>query len=109
MVGVKIFDLTGRRVLVTRSSARSIEQRLATALRRSPGAITLDFTGIQGIAPSFLDEVLSIVDEHVDKDQAPLVVTVVNPPTRLSSKFTAVGKTHGLSIEERGDNVWVFS
>lgn len=96
--------------MVTRASARSIQSDLRTALMEGQGKVTLDFRGIQGLTPSFLDETLSIIEESMrltaDKH---LEVTLINPPTELSSKFSAVSRGHGLVMSDTEAGTWVMS
>jgi hypothetical protein len=106
---MRVFDLLPRRVLVTRESARSIAVPLALALERGQGEIALDFSGIEAVTPSFVDEVLNVVDESRGSgDRASLRVRLLNPPTRLSRKFSAVGRGHGLRISESADGAWTI-
>ena len=110
MQTLRMFDLMGKRVLVTRSSARAIQSILGAALREGDGQVALDFYEIDGIAPSFLDEVLSVVEDCIqDTSYNQLQIMVINSPTQLSSKFAAVGRGHGLSIRETGSGTWIIS
>ena len=100
----------GKRILITRGSARAIQSNLAEALREGEGQVALDFFGIDGIAPSFLDEILSVVEDCIQVDSHnQLQIMVINSPTQLSSKFAAVGRGHGLSISESGSGTWIIS
>jgi len=78
--------------------------------RRSPTSVTVDFNGVEGIAPSFLDELLTIFESLVgtatNGDKPCLVVA--NPPTRLSLKFEAVGRGHGMSVQALPDGSWLL-
>jgi hypothetical protein len=110
MKTIKVFELIPRRVLVTRASARSIEPNLAGALTGGQGKFTLDFSGVDGLTPSFLDEVLSILDEHTqDTSGTKYTVTMTNPPTELSSKFAAVGRGHEATIDASPGGSWTIS
>ncbi len=110
METLRLFDLMGKRVLVTRGSARAIQSNLAVALSEGEGQVALDFFGVDGIAPSFLDEILSVVEDCIqDISHDQLQIMVMNSPTQLSSKFAAVGRGHGLSIRESGSGTWIIS
>lgn len=107
------------RILVSRESAHlldgAIKQMLSetgdqdTAGDVAASAITVDFEGVEGIAPSFLDELLSIIEglvtERVDGRDGRLIVA--NPPTRLSSKFQAVARGHAMSIRALPEGSWL--
>ena len=106
---VQVFELLRRRILVSRESARAIEPHVAAALAEGPGELILDLSGVEGLSPSFLDETLLVVEKHLpDAGQDRLRVTIENPPTQLSSKFAAVGRGHGLTIEESAPGVWTI-
>lgn len=109
MASVMIFDLLGSRVLVTRGSARAIGEALENALVE--GQVELDFVGVEGMTPSFLDEALAVIEHELARAGGTLFrVLILNPPTRLSSKFAAVGRGRGLSISETPDGAsWVIS
>lgn len=69
----------------------------------------MDFSGVNGITPSFLDELLSIIDEAQSElpDTEPFV-TIKSPPTDVSPMYEAVARVHGLKIEQsRGE--WVIT
>ena len=107
---VRIFDLLRRRVLVTRDSARAIEPCFSAALTEGHGEVVLDFAGVEGMTPSFLDETLSIIEGcTVDIDGQRVHVKIINVPTHLSSKFKAVGKRHALQISESDGGALVIS
>jgi len=107
---LKIFDLLGKRILVTRESARTIQPVFAAALGEGNGEVGLDFAGVEGLTPSFLDETLSIMEECVQSyPGARLRVVVTNPPTQLSSKFMAVGRGHHLTIKVVESGAWIIS
>lgn len=110
MASLKIFDLVGKRVLVTRSSARELAPDLAGALAEGGGDVTLDFAGVDGLTPSFLDEILSVLEESVAAcGGVGLRVEVTNSPTQLSSKFAAVSRGHGLVAKEIADRTWIIA
>jgi hypothetical protein len=109
MERIKVHDLLPQRALITRDSARLIQGALTDALVRGRGEATLDFTGVQAVTPSFVDEVLSVVDEVLGRIESDRVrVVFLNPPTRLSEKFAAVSRRHGLSASEAGSDTWMI-
>ena len=110
MRNLNLYDLLNKRVLVTRDSARAIEQDLADALDEGKGTVVLDFTGVEGLTPSFLDETLSIIEECAAASRlSQLQVSILEPPTQLSSKFAAVGRGHHLNVQESNEGSWIIS
>ena len=107
---VQVYQLLKKRVLVTRESARAIQSELAHALTNTNGEVYLDFRGVEGLTPSFLDEMLIVIEESMpESPRGPLRLRLHNPPTRLSSKFAAVGRAHRLSIAQSDDGSWIIS
>lgn len=111
MVTVKLWEILHKKVLVSRESARVI----TWALKRSPTSdglvVTIDFTGIEGVTPSFVDETLTILKEWIgqQKEQRPWSILLVAPPTRLTLKFSAVAKAHELEIRETSSDTWILT
>jgi len=108
---IRVHDVLQRPVLISREAARTLQDPLAAAVTAegSPAvAVVLDFAGISGVAPSFVDEMIKILEEVLAPGPAtrPLRLTITNVPTRLSSKFSAIARGHCLSIEAFPDGSW---
>ena len=109
MTTLRIFDLVRKRVLVSRDSARTIQPQLVAPLADGLGELVLDLSDVDGLTPSFFDETLSIVEEALSARPESLVrLTVKNPPTALSNKFRAVGRVHGLTVEDSEGIGWIL-
>lgn len=107
---LQVFELIPRRVLVARGSARDIAAAVEEALGDSAGTIELDFLGIEAVTPSFVDEILSVIQGILDRTNVGLDrIVVSHPPTRLSSKFEAIGRGRNLRIEEGAGGAWVIT
>jgi hypothetical protein len=114
-----VHELLKDKVLVSRESARLLEEplsRLMTdagrgATRPDDGDVTVDFAGVEGIAPSFLDELFTIFECLVSAAGAATSrrLRVANPPARLSSKFEAVARGHRLSVATQPDGAWLLA
>lgn len=119
MPTLRVNDVLNDKILVSRESAHLLEDalRAITASASVPGnpsgatPMTVDFDGIAGIAPSFLDELLivfkSIIGSESNDDERSLVVA--NPPTRLSLKFEAVARGHGMTARTLPDGSWLLA
>ncbi len=116
---LRVNDVLKDKVLVSRESAHVLEDALSAmmAAARTPEnssgttSIAVDFEGIEGIAPSFLDELLSIFESIVGSETNDLewCLLVANPPTRLSLKFAAVARRHGMSVRALPDGSWLLT
>jgi hypothetical protein len=110
MAAVLVHDLVPHRVLVTRDSARTLRPALIQVLEQGAGAVELDFSHVDGITPSFMDEVLRMLEEGSPPDDLkPLRIVIRNSPTRLSSKFAAIGRVHGLAMNEIQEGTWLVA
>jgi hypothetical protein len=101
MKTIGLYDLLRKRALVTRESAAMVAEKLTAEEPSAEDVLVLDFEGIEAVTPSFVDEILALFNEFVG--HTPSVrrrVQFRRVPTRLSEKFIAVGKRHGLRMEE---------
>lgn len=115
----RIHDVLKERILVSRESARLLEDALKTMTvsERMPGEacdttpISVDFEGVEGMAPSFLDELLSVFESVMgaENDGWDRCLIVANPPTRLSLKFEAIARGHGMSVRAQPDGSWLLT
>lgn len=104
MSGLALHDVLKNRVLVTRASARTLTPAIEAAIGDSSEALRLDFSRVDGITPSFLDELLSVVTEAFARMNVnSFRVEILNPPTALSTKFAAIGRGRDLSLTESGE------
>ena len=113
---IRVNDVLKDRILVSRESAHLLEDALGALMvggRTSANAsgatpVTVDFEGIEGMAPSFLDELLSIFESLIaaGADSPERCLIVANSPTRLSLKFEAVARRHGMSVRALPDGSW---
>ena len=87
-----------------------MQQSLVDALGHGEQELVLDFKGVEGLTPSFFDEVLSMVEEVTTRPaETRAQVRIENPPTKLSSKFAAVARAHGVEAVESAEGAWVVS
>jgi|ERR1019366_3681799 hypothetical protein len=106
MITLKVHDLMHRRALITRESAAAIKEAIANAFGSSD-EVTLDFSSIDAVTPSFMDELIGSVDDavrRVSRQNARLVF--LNVPTRLSAKFAAIGRAHRAQMFEPASGEW---
>jgi hypothetical protein len=115
---LRVRDVLKEKVLVSRESARLLGDRLRTVLAsaatpESPScsrSLTVDFADVAGVAPSFLDELLTILDSVLrTPTDGPAELIVASPPTRLSLKFEAIARGHGMAVRELADGSWCLS
>lgn len=107
------------KVLVSRDSARLLKGVLsalvagvnASASAAGSPSVAVDFEGVEGIAPSFLDELLSVFESCTSAAPGSVgrCLMIVHPPTRLSSKFQAIARGHGMSVRALDDGSWILA
>jgi len=113
---LRVNDVLEDRILVSRESARLLEDPLSAIMlsAKTPGNVSgaspvvVDFQGVEGIAPSFLDELLLIFESLLGAEitGGERCLIVANPPTRLSLKFQAIARGHGMSVQALADGSW---
>ena len=116
---LRVNDVLKDKVLVSRESAHLLEDALSAMMAPArtrenlsgTTSMTVDFEGIEGIAPSFLDELLSIFESIIGSETNDFerCLVVANPPTRLSLKFEAVARGHGMSVRALPDGSWLLT
>ena len=108
MATFSVHELLHKRALITRASASPIRQILEES--SATGDVTLDFAGVEAVTPSFVDEVLAVVENALaQQGRKRLRVIFLNPPTRLSSKFAAIGRARHLEVRETEDGAWLIT
>lgn len=105
---VNVHSLFKRRALVTRESAEALRDSIVEA-SEGTGKVTLDLKGIEAVTPSFIDQILLIVGESLGRGSNEFEILVLNPPTRLSSRFAAIGRAHQVSVTEDPMGNWIIS
>ncbi len=116
---LRVHDILKEKILVSRESARLLEHPLRAMMANAKTArdasgttpATIDFEGAEGVAPSFLDELLSIFESLVGEgtDGEARCLIVAHPPNRLSLKFEAIARGHGMSVRALPDGSWILT
>jgi hypothetical protein len=107
---IDVFGMLGTRALVTRESAQRLRPAIAEALAKGTNEVALDFSETLGITPSFMDELLQVIQDSLRESRIPeLRLTLKNPPTRLSLKFTALTKGRGAQMTEAEASTWIVA
>lgn len=105
-VTIPVFDVIERKVVIARSSARQLEPRLAEAKEQGSDEISLDFTNVVGVGPSFVDELIGVIQDVFGETMGSVTVRLINPPSRLSDKYLAIGRGRQLEVSEDADGAW---
>ncbi len=116
---LRVQDILKDRILVSRESARLLDQALNAMIAAASSAdqagdtaaITIDFEGVEGMAPSFVDELLCVFESLASAASAGQTrcLRILHPPTRLSSKFEAVARGHAMSVQVQPDGSWLLT
>jgi len=95
---------------VTRESAHVLRTALASIAGNDKDELSIDYSGIEAVTPSFVDEALRILREHLSVSSGgQFRILFVNLPTRLSSKFAAIARAHEIEISEIEAGVWLIN
>jgi STAS-like domain of unknown function (DUF4325) len=99
---IDVFQLLQRKVLVTRESASAVRAAIDSSIR-ADGGVNLDFRGVDAMTPSFVDEIIGMIDDaRAASDLREVRVLFTHAPTDLSTKFLAIGRRHGATMSQSG-------
>jgi hypothetical protein len=102
-----VYQLLQRRALVTRGAAQSIIEAIGAVPSTPDKVLELDFAGVEAVAPSFVDELISGLSASNRFTFSQLRIR--HPPSRLSEKFRAIGRGRGLIMNEGETGEWIIS
>ncbi len=111
MKRVRVVDAVEKRIplLTSRQSARKIKTALESEQSPWDSSLHLDFSGAEGVAPSFLDEALLVAEEYARDCGHPRATVVFSrPPTALAAKHHAIARAHGRTLVENENGDWEF-
>ena len=100
---INVYPLYKKRALVTRESAGL----LRGAIFAANGQVVLDLSRIEAITPSFIDQVLLIVEESLGRNSDQLDVLLLNAPPGMD-KLQPIGRAHNVSVAEDARGNWAI-
>ena len=116
MGNLRVHNVLKDRILVSRESARRLEDSLRELILSADTpentsdrvSVIVDF---DGVAPSFLDEIITIFESIIGggNDGHGRCLVIANPPMRLSLKFEAIARGHGMSVRAQPDGSWLLT
>lgn len=108
---IEVRAWTPLKILLARETAQRLREPMTQAMRSAEvGELEIDYRGVEGMGPSFVDELLAVVEELItDRARSRVHIVFTHPPARLSLKFTAVGRGRGYTAAERGDGSWILT
>ncbi len=104
-MSVDVHQIIKMPIGVSRETARLLYQPIEIAAHTNAGILDVDFLGMAGLTPSFLDEVLRILEE-TSKDRQ-WKARLTNVPTEFPSKYQAVARSHALTARIDG-SIWTL-
>jgi STAS-like domain of unknown function (DUF4325) len=105
--GILISEVSGTGTLVTRQAARTLYASMEGQLPQKGTEVQFDFSNLQALTPSFLDELITILGERFRKYHAvqPQVM-LANLPERLSVPLVTIGRAHRLEVVQKPPGTW---
>lgn len=104
---VRVYPLFKRRALVTRESTDVLRDSIAAATGNGD-RVALDLSGIDSITPSFIDQVLQIVEGCLTKESERVDVLMLNPPSGLSSRLEPIARAHRSVATQDAKGNWTI-
>ena len=109
MVKLNLRQMTSKPGLLSRGAADAIVDSIAQQRDADLAEVVADLTDIVAVAPSFLDQLLTRLEELSNsRNQRLQTIRLLAVPTRLSEKFAAIGRGHDLGLRELRSGDWVF-
>ena len=103
---IEVYQLLQRKILVTRESASAVREAIESSIS-AEGEVALDFSGIDAVTPSFVDEILGMIDDaRASSSRREVRVVFSHAPTPLSAKYLAIGKRHGATMSQLSSDAW---
>ncbi len=111
MATIHIANIIFAKALSSRPSARLLQPAVedVTLASDDPG-LTFDLRDKLAMAPSFFDELIRIVFEQPQPSEGPVPrIELLNVPSKASSKFHAVCRSHHLMLSEAEKGHWIIA
>ncbi len=107
---LKVRDILGMRALVSRQIARALKEHLASAVILEKQEVVLDFSGVEAVSPSFLDELFGVLEETLQaQGEPPTEIFLSNVPMSLSLKVETILRGHKIAVSEQSSTEWRVS
>lgn len=103
---VKLYDLLAKRVLASRESAKTLRPEIEKLAANAVDQIELDFAGVEAMTTSFIDEVLTILEEVTEQRGRDIVVTHL--AAHLVPRLELVARGHHLAVGRESEDVWIL-
>ena len=109
MTPINLRQLSGKSSLLTRATAEAIISDIGELQGCASTTIVIDLTGVIAITPSFLDQLVGGLKRlAAARATLPLSIRLLAMPTHASEKFAAVGRSHGLILQEQSPSDWLL-
>jgi hypothetical protein len=108
---IAVSDHIDGTVLVSRSSAEVLKRLIANHLLVQPGAIDFDFRGVRVLAPSFLDQLVLVIERIVAESNGRRTLTIIlrNCPEGMNEKIGAIARAHDAEVACGENGEWIMS
>lgn len=109
MTVINLRQLSGKSSLLTRATADTIMSEMGELQELPSTTIVVDLSGVIAITPSFLDQFIGGLKRlAATRAMHPLRIRLLAVPTHASEKFAAVGRSHGLILQEKSADEWLL-
>ena len=101
---VNLYSIFNQRALVTRESTNVLKDDVCVAARDGE-PLALNLSGIQAMAPSFLDQLLLMMEESLPAGAPPVKLLMLNSPPGFRDRMESIGRYHHLKVlsDHQGD------
>ena len=105
---VNVYPMYHKTALTTRDSAHVLQDEVSSAVRDGED-LALDLSGIRMVTPSFLDQLLFMMEDSLPTKSSPIRLLMLNGPAGLRDKMESIGGYHQLKVVSDEQGEWLLS
>ena len=103
---VSVYPIYNKKALVTRDAAGALQEDVLESSRHGE-PLALDLSGVQAITPSFLDQLLLMVERSLPREGDPVSVVMLNSPPGFRDRLESIGRVHRLKVVSDDVGDWL--
>ena len=104
---VNLFSTFNQKSLVTREATSVLKDDVCGATQGGE-PLAFDLSGIQSMTPSFLDQLLLMVEESLPSGVERVKVLMLNSPPGFRDRMESIGRYHRLKVVSDAQGDWLL-
>ena len=103
---VNLYSIFNQKALVTREATSVLKDDVFVATRDGE-LLAFDLSEIQAMTPSFLDQLLLMVEDSLPSGAEQVKILMVNSPPGFRNRMESIGRYHRLKVVSDGQGDWL--